>query len=588
MKILTKDGQDVTNTASRGSKTKEQRDHAHLMRIIKACESCRRKKIRCDPSHKKRGAAQVAAQPVAKPAKKARTVSQDTAPCPLPASSTDANMIFSSSSFFDLESSFDFSGLDNLDSAALPYDPFEEFVQFPPMDTSDIDFLLETGDYVSSQATTTASSSSAASPLKSLTPSSQQDPGVPFGTEFVNPDLQESSSNFPFLERSGSSSDYTDFNLFSPGSSFSEDERMLPIGSSTSSLPSINEPSISECPPPSYEGLAHGEAVEWDGPGLSTDELKFHSASESIGGSGQIATTSHALTASESAAEYGSSPIRVPGARPLSQLVICCPPGTVVVAGDTSPGGSQIPDNVRTPACLIMIDQRLTSRKVSTDFNSSAASVSVHDHANVRPLSAASPWTLMLTPTQETPGVFVDQSVTNATSSEPNRIRSVCIPICVSLYSVWKLTSKKVLPAQFVGQPSVFATNSYGIVCFTISHYIVYRAARILTSKKESPAESVHQPATVSTNRVDLVRVFVPPSTSVLRLTVQKGIPTTSCQFRSRSCGFRRRQSNATSWPTKCSERMSRFFTACRRTCADFFKGINLRWTPATLHQPSV
>ena len=53
MKILTKDGLDVTNSAARGSKTKEQRDHAHLMRVIKACDSCKKKKVRCDPSHKK-------------------------------------------------------------------------------------------------------------------------------------------------------------------------------------------------------------------------------------------------------------------------------------------------------------------------------------------------------------------------------------------------------------------------------------------------------------------------------------------------------------------------------------------------------
>ncbi|XDG07966.1 hypothetical protein ABKA04_007581 [Annulohypoxylon sp. FPYF3050] len=39
MKIITKDGKDVTNMTSRGCKTKEQRDHAHLMRIIKACDS---------------------------------------------------------------------------------------------------------------------------------------------------------------------------------------------------------------------------------------------------------------------------------------------------------------------------------------------------------------------------------------------------------------------------------------------------------------------------------------------------------------------------------------------------------------------
>ena len=46
MKILTRDGRDVTNTATRGCKTKEQRDHAHLMRIMKACDACKRKKVR--------------------------------------------------------------------------------------------------------------------------------------------------------------------------------------------------------------------------------------------------------------------------------------------------------------------------------------------------------------------------------------------------------------------------------------------------------------------------------------------------------------------------------------------------------------
>ncbi|KAA8568133.1 hypothetical protein EYC84_008533 [Monilinia fructicola] len=51
--IMTKDGIDVTNSASRGTKTKEQREHAHLMRIIKACDACKRKKIRCDPSHRR-------------------------------------------------------------------------------------------------------------------------------------------------------------------------------------------------------------------------------------------------------------------------------------------------------------------------------------------------------------------------------------------------------------------------------------------------------------------------------------------------------------------------------------------------------
>jgi hypothetical protein len=44
--IMTKDGVDVTSTAGRGTKTKEQREHAHLMRIMKACADCKRKKIR--------------------------------------------------------------------------------------------------------------------------------------------------------------------------------------------------------------------------------------------------------------------------------------------------------------------------------------------------------------------------------------------------------------------------------------------------------------------------------------------------------------------------------------------------------------
>jgi hypothetical protein len=49
--IMTKDGVDVTTSAGRGTKTKEQREHAHLMRIIKACDDCKRKKVRVSLSH---------------------------------------------------------------------------------------------------------------------------------------------------------------------------------------------------------------------------------------------------------------------------------------------------------------------------------------------------------------------------------------------------------------------------------------------------------------------------------------------------------------------------------------------------------
>ncbi|OAA35427.1 Zn(2)-C6 fungal-type DNA-binding domain protein [Metarhizium rileyi] len=354
MKILTKDGLDVTNSASRGSKTKEQRDHAHLMRIIKACDSCRRKKIRCDPSHKKRGAAQVTPQPAPKPAKKARTVSHDAPPppCPLPATVADAELLFTTSSF-DLDSSFDFTGFGNLDPTSLPYDLFDEFVQFPSLDTPDYDLFLDSGEYLPSQPTTTASSSSAASPLKSFSPVSQQEPGAPPGAESVNPELQERWSNFPFPERSGSSSDYTDFNLYSPRSSFSEDERMLPIGTSSVRLRGLNEPSMSECPPPSFESIPDGEASECDGPGLSADfsansllGSSGHGSLSSSGsgsGSGLYATTIHAI-AGDAVEEYGSRPTRVPVSALLSHVVPCCPRGTAVFGEKAF--GDGVPDNL--------------------------------------------------------------------------------------------------------------------------------------------------------------------------------------------------------------------------------------------------
>jgi hypothetical protein len=49
--IMTKDGIDVTSSAGRGTKTKEQREHAHLMRIMKACDDCKRKKVRVSCSY---------------------------------------------------------------------------------------------------------------------------------------------------------------------------------------------------------------------------------------------------------------------------------------------------------------------------------------------------------------------------------------------------------------------------------------------------------------------------------------------------------------------------------------------------------
>ncbi|KND92752.1 hypothetical protein TOPH_02786 [Tolypocladium ophioglossoides CBS 100239] len=362
MKILTKDGVDVTNSASRGSKTKEQRDHAHLMRIIKACDSCRRKKIRCDPSHKKR-AAQASAQPAAagavgpKPSKKQRTLPQAQPPpqaqgSALPSTTVvDGFASFSGSGSFDLDSPFDFSGLESLDAAVLPCDPWEEFVQFPPMDiTEDYDFFLDPENYFSSQS---SASSLSASPFKALTPQSHQEPGAPPGADNAGDEILRSRSpQYPFLDQpSSSGTDYAAFNLFSPESSFSEDDRMLPIGSSSSSLLSLNEPLISECPPPSPPP---GRDIQVGGDGavggrdatVASAEVSQFSAADDLGG---IDYYDPGLQRGESSNRDGSSgiePTRESSESLGGEVVICCAPGTAVL----TPGGSsgRVLNNVST------------------------------------------------------------------------------------------------------------------------------------------------------------------------------------------------------------------------------------------------
>ncbi|TFA99028.1 hypothetical protein CCMA1212_009210 [Trichoderma ghanense] len=269
MKIMTKDGQDITDSASRGSKTKEQRDHAHLMRIIKACDSCRRKKIRCDPDHKKRPASQTQPQSAAKPTKKARTTPQAAA-TPAPAASTPppqktapASVAISPlddnppipMSLLGLDPTFTFTGLDGLESTDQMFESWEEFVQYPPADVDDsYDFFLDPEGYFSSQS---SASSSSASPPKALTPASQQDVRAIAGPEEREGlSSQSASPQLPFLQDSHttSSGSYTDFNLFSPSSSFSEDDRMVPISSTR--LLSPTEPSVSGSEPFGFDSFA--------------------------------------------------------------------------------------------------------------------------------------------------------------------------------------------------------------------------------------------------------------------------------------------------------------------------------------------
>ncbi|KAG6237821.1 hypothetical protein E4U25_002346 [Claviceps purpurea] len=283
MKIMTKDGVDVTNIASRGSKTKEQRDHAHLMRIIKACDNCRRKKIRCDPSHKKREASPDAAQSTSNPVKKAKTVPSEAPPPPPPSSSSSSSCslpvttanpdgLFPALPPFDLGSSSSLTGAEDTCFDALAFDPFEEFVQFPTMDTPDFEFLLDTRDSTSSPFPPLFPAPSLA---KSAVPSSQE------STVLADSDLQAKLPDFPFMDSSTSLVDYTDFHLYSPSSEFSEDERMLSICARGRGLSEMNEASVSQCPPPSCAVATNGVTMEQSNTGLSTDAPFFDPAGDS-------------------------------------------------------------------------------------------------------------------------------------------------------------------------------------------------------------------------------------------------------------------------------------------------------------------
>ncbi|OAA53269.1 hypothetical protein ISF_08883 [Cordyceps fumosorosea ARSEF 2679] len=354
MKIMTKDGLDVTNSASRGSKTKEQRDHAHLMRIIKACDSCKRKKIRCDPSHKKRGAVTPAtpAAAAAKVTKKARTPSPSAASQSIsPPQSASSQSVspevtledFSSFStcLFDTNLPFTFDTLDTFDSTlAAPTDLWGEFIQYPPVDQpEDYDFFADPESFLSSQSSDADLSAArisipASSPRSGAPPgrgpdagSSEYYAGLLDGADMVASLSQSAQLPYDLQDSAG---DYTDFNLYSPRSTFSEDERMLDIGSSSSGLSTQGMPSPVDSPrrPPNPGS-----------PDLGTD----------IANAGDVATQPPFTRAEETEPSERTDvqdAIADGTARAISvlsrsdvvmrtneqgQLIICCPPGTVVV-----------------------------------------------------------------------------------------------------------------------------------------------------------------------------------------------------------------------------------------------------------------
>ncbi|KAK1730205.1 uncharacterized protein BDZ83DRAFT_427387 [Colletotrichum acutatum] len=240
MKIMTKDGRDVTNSASRGCKTKEQRDHAHLMRIIKACDACKKKKVRCDPSHKKRTTTQaqgIAAAP-ARSAKKAKTSKRDSPVAaersPQPSTSFSTPALFTESSFADLDM------LNMVDS-------WESLVQFDdePANVApfEYDFFFDPAGHL-----TPESSQSPITPSMVFSQSQNGFDGLqnvvaskPFPDE-----LDVRPPALPYLDSSPRISNYVDFSLYSPEPSFLDDDVALLSDIGTTTTKMITRQTIAE------------------------------------------------------------------------------------------------------------------------------------------------------------------------------------------------------------------------------------------------------------------------------------------------------------------------------------------------------
>ncbi|KAF5001255.1 hypothetical protein FGRMN_1155 [Fusarium graminum] len=270
MKIMTKDGRDVTNSASRGSKTKEQRDHAHLMRIIKACESCKKKKIRCDPSHKKRGVSSTSAQP-AKVTKKTKAAAPEAKIAPVVVQEAVAPQIgFSEQDLLDL---------DNFAASGEPGNElWEQFIQFPAVDDS-YDFFNDPDGYLSPQSSSTLSEYS----TKPATPTTETDlhRRRSVAAEVEIAELTDPATYLPF-NQAEVNHDYVDFNLYSPESSFSEDERMVLIELSKQSVSQPRSPAPNPLPPIETSGGLSSHDGELIGDQSGTQPVDASSAPQQL------------------------------------------------------------------------------------------------------------------------------------------------------------------------------------------------------------------------------------------------------------------------------------------------------------------
>ncbi|EJT79773.1 hypothetical protein GGTG_04856 [Gaeumannomyces tritici R3-111a-1] len=228
MKILTKDGVDVTNSASRGSKTKAMREHAHLIRLLKACDSCKKKKVRCDPSHKRRASGPAPTAVEATKAKKTKSASPPVTPQAEPAAQQASFQVASAETTpFEAQ-------LESLDS----FD-WEKFMQ-PEDDIFslpiDYNYTLDARGFL------TPSSGSSCSPSQPFTPapavglaSFEAHDSFAAGSLDLQAHLQQ--PQLPYLYNDGHTGDYVDFTLYSPASSFLDEElqEMQSTGPSPSS-----------------------------------------------------------------------------------------------------------------------------------------------------------------------------------------------------------------------------------------------------------------------------------------------------------------------------------------------------------------
>ncbi|KAK1998143.1 hypothetical protein LX36DRAFT_690887 [Colletotrichum falcatum] len=227
MKIMTKDGRDVTNSASRGCKTKEQRDHAHLMRIIKACDACKKKKVRCDPSHKKRSATQsqitnVGATPV-RLSKKAKTSAKDSRTAT--ARSPQHNTAFTAPSLVPEQP---FSSLEIPSTSADLPEAWESLVQFneESIDFSpfNYDFFFDPAGHLTPESSQSPTTPSVVFSQLQGGQHTQQSVGV---SKPLSDELGVEFPTLPYLDSTAPANNYVDFNLYSPEPSFLDDDISL-------------------------------------------------------------------------------------------------------------------------------------------------------------------------------------------------------------------------------------------------------------------------------------------------------------------------------------------------------------------------